>query len=552
MAQYEITAPDGHVYTINAPDNATEAEVLAYAQQNYQNAGPDTQVKAPTAEEYQNHINSMIQNQSPRSDIEAYVKSVNGVISPEFETALTQYDNLQKQGRKPVFMVNSTTNPDQSLSTEAPLKPVIDQGDGATGAFIRGAGDTASFGLLDEAGAVVDNLGLTPGRENIWNSDKSFGDLYNQNVEQNRAILRGDEQNHGTARFLGQVAGAAIPGTGGAGVAGRSLSAGRNLLRAAGEGAAYGLGSAEGGVGDRVTGAAEGAVIGASGDRFIRGLGRVISPKVSPTIERLMENGVKPSPGQYLPGSVGTRLESMFGKVPGVGAGAKKAQEEAVDSIERGAYNEAVKAGTGQSIPKAVSNKHLDEYATNAIANATQNPNMDDLLVVKTAKAIADQEGTKINPEALKKASQGVSAARQSGLNVSEPKDVLDVIDSYSRQGIDLPEPAALGQYVDDVGKKFSPNMFAEQSTQDQVMGGLGAAGTAAGAYALGHAIPGGSAASALYGLYTKPGRQFIDNLATGRQSPAWKVGRSAADRVASVLPRVIVPDDKNNENVVP
>lgn len=39
MARYEITAPDGNVYEITAPDDAPEAEVLAYAQRNYKMAG---------------------------------------------------------------------------------------------------------------------------------------------------------------------------------------------------------------------------------------------------------------------------------------------------------------------------------------------------------------------------------------------------------------------------------------------------------------------------------------------------------------------------------
>ena len=35
MAKYRITGPDGGTYEVTAPDSATEAEVLAYAQQNY-------------------------------------------------------------------------------------------------------------------------------------------------------------------------------------------------------------------------------------------------------------------------------------------------------------------------------------------------------------------------------------------------------------------------------------------------------------------------------------------------------------------------------------
>lgn len=40
MATYEITAPDGQMYDVTAPDNATEAEVLAYAQSNFQPKQP--------------------------------------------------------------------------------------------------------------------------------------------------------------------------------------------------------------------------------------------------------------------------------------------------------------------------------------------------------------------------------------------------------------------------------------------------------------------------------------------------------------------------------
>ncbi len=50
MAKYEITAPDGNRYEITAPDDATEDQVLSYAQQNYQTgsspAAPQLQMKS--------------------------------------------------------------------------------------------------------------------------------------------------------------------------------------------------------------------------------------------------------------------------------------------------------------------------------------------------------------------------------------------------------------------------------------------------------------------------------------------------------------------------
>lgn len=41
MAKYRITAPDGGTYEVTAPDDATEDQVLAYAQQNYQQPSAD-------------------------------------------------------------------------------------------------------------------------------------------------------------------------------------------------------------------------------------------------------------------------------------------------------------------------------------------------------------------------------------------------------------------------------------------------------------------------------------------------------------------------------
>lgn len=49
MATYRITAPDGHDYEVTAPDDATEAQVLAYAQANYQQPQVTPQPRAAQA-----------------------------------------------------------------------------------------------------------------------------------------------------------------------------------------------------------------------------------------------------------------------------------------------------------------------------------------------------------------------------------------------------------------------------------------------------------------------------------------------------------------------
>lgn len=122
--------------------------------------------------------------------------------------------------------------------------PLIDPGDGRTGAAARGFGDP--LGFLDEMGGVVDAIGGTSYRESIWNSDRSFGDIYENNLRQNRAIIDYDETNYPWWRFGGQmVSGAALPGSIGVrGVAGYAKAGGAI-------GGVYGFGSADGNIGDR-------------------------------------------------------------------------------------------------------------------------------------------------------------------------------------------------------------------------------------------------------------------------------------------------------------
>ena len=63
------------------------------------------------------------------------------------------------------------------VSYDLAPKPLTNLGDGATGAFARGAGDGVLPNLLDEVGAVPDSLGLTDGRENVFNSDRRWADI---------------------------------------------------------------------------------------------------------------------------------------------------------------------------------------------------------------------------------------------------------------------------------------------------------------------------------------------------------------------------------------
>lgn len=194
----------------------------------------------------------------------------------------------------------------RSAGRNAPIPlPLINPGDGRTGAAARGFGDP--IGFLDEMGGVVDALGGTPYRESIWNSDRSFGDIYENNLRQNRAIIDHDETNYPWWRFGGQmVSGVALPGTIGArGVAGYAKAGGAI-------GGIYGFGSGDGTLGQRLANiplnATGGALLGGAlgkgfdlaaprigkGLQMLRGLRRD-APPIAPTV------GDAGSPADALP-----------------------------------------------------------------------------------------------------------------------------------------------------------------------------------------------------------------------------------------------------------
>lgn len=103
---------------------------------------------------------------------------------------------------------------------------LTDNKDGATGSFLRGVADPIN--MLDEMGAVVDTV-VPNARENVWSSDRRFGDILANNLDQNRSILAYDDANHPYARFGGQLAGGLV--TPGASVEGLGYRTAAEVLR---------------------------------------------------------------------------------------------------------------------------------------------------------------------------------------------------------------------------------------------------------------------------------------------------------------------------------
>jgi endonuclease YncB( thermonuclease family) len=176
---------------------------------------------------------------------------------------------------------------------------LTNQGDGRLGAFGRGFADPLN--LLDELGGVVDTLGGTQGRENILTSDRRFGDILWNNIDQNRSVLAYDDANYPYTRFGGQLASGLIAP--GASVEGVGFNAARSAIRAGAtrfaaadlakaavrrrlmtagaiEGGLAGFGAGEGGVVERAPSTAIGATMGAGFGYGTAALGQKALPMV--------------------------------------------------------------------------------------------------------------------------------------------------------------------------------------------------------------------------------------------------------------------------------
>jgi endonuclease YncB( thermonuclease family) len=165
------------------------------------------------------------------------------------------------RGRETFAAAGQTAPAYVTYAEEAP-RPLTDMGDGATGAGIRGTAGGFLMGGLDEAGAVVDALGGTDGRESVWNSDRRFADIWLNNQRQNASILGYDEAYHPYASYGGQVVGAVgggllLPYAAGARTVGELATVGSGL------GALGGFLETDGSVADRATGAVIGSMAGA-------------------------------------------------------------------------------------------------------------------------------------------------------------------------------------------------------------------------------------------------------------------------------------------------
>lgn len=155
-------------------------------------------------------------NSTP-ADALAYAKANGFELAP---ADVAKFYAARNAGGKPAGGVTYRDKP----------RVLTDLGDGRLGATVRGFGDPLN--LLDEAGAVVDTLGGTNGRENVFSSGRRVADVFANNLEQNRSILANDEAKHPYYRMGGQFASGALIPT--ASIEGVGFAAARKVLQEGG------------------------------------------------------------------------------------------------------------------------------------------------------------------------------------------------------------------------------------------------------------------------------------------------------------------------------
>ena len=161
---------------------------------------------------------------------------VNSKFAPEVES---QYAQLLKTGTTAQIMSFLAANNKLGTDAAAMAKYVAARDAGhpvratvsyavpkvqttTADAAVRGALDTVTFGALPKIGAAV-------GAVEAGLQGQNMGDAYNRVLDENNAVVAADEEDHGTARIVGQLAGGFILP---AGIENVGITAGRAAIRA--------------------------------------------------------------------------------------------------------------------------------------------------------------------------------------------------------------------------------------------------------------------------------------------------------------------------------
>src|SRR5208282_6174487 len=234
---------------------------------------------------------------------------------------------------------------DQSAPTVAPHGPIftprsyrgpIQPTGFEAGAYLGGMSDwdRASEALARGAGDVVHAFGAQewmPGAS-LTAKDLAAEKAFRQEYQ--------NQPGFGAGTTAGQILGT-IPTASVGGEVPGALGAAAKLLGTAGAGAETGAPGAKG--------AAIGAALGAGTAGLGAGAGRLVKKFVQPEAQRLMDAGVKLTPGQMKGGAASSMEEKLSGTMPITGHLIKKARDQSIHDWNTATLNRAL-APIGEKI----------------------------------------------------------------------------------------------------------------------------------------------------------------------------------------------------------
>lgn len=236
--------------------------------------------------------------------------------------------------------------PPQNAATSKPAPEVS-----GFGAVQNGLEDMLLFGGKDELFA-----GLDAAAQPLFgtgNEGETFSDRYSKNLVDQRDYIKASEDQHPALNALGGVAGAVAPAllTGGASLAGNGVRASlaatsaKSAAVGAAQGGAYGFGSADGDISDRLPEAGTGALLGGA----IGG----IAPAALGTLSAAAR---KVTPDRFLSGRSSASLEDALPSAnPSAGGGATGGPiAEAFSTAEAGPAIVTAARATGKNGAAAV------------------------------------------------------------------------------------------------------------------------------------------------------------------------------------------------------
>jgi len=256
--------------------------------------------------------------------------------------------------------------------------------------FVRGMKDTQQ-GITQLVGKAI---------EAVVPSDSRFGQAVSRTNESLRQMFKGDEADYQASR-------PADAGMDWARIGGNvAMTAPMAMATpaAATLPGAIGMGMVSGGVSgamqpalsedywtEKAMQTGTGAVMGGGTSAALHSVGRMAAPQTNKLVQKLMDEGVTPTPGQIL-GGTAKSIEDKARAVPFLGEQINKAQGRAVEDFNRAAVNRVL-SPLGQSLPDNIPvGQDALRYAKEAVSQG-----YDDVLNQIKLVGVDQQFGADVN-----------------------------------------------------------------------------------------------------------------------------------------------------------